>query len=72
MTGTSVGAPHTQPGVPRLRGARTPDVDKVSAGQAGQVGLPEGKPDRCNMDRCPVDPVEGDIPRWILRIKDDC
>ena len=31
-TGTSIGAPHTQPGVPRPRGARTPDVSKVSAG----------------------------------------
>ena len=32
-TGTSIGAPHTQPGVSRLRGARTPDVGKVSASQ---------------------------------------
>ena len=29
----------------------------------GQVGLPEGKPDRCNPDRCPADPTEGVIPR---------
>ena len=54
---------HQRPGVLHLRKTGTPDVDKVSAGQAGQVDLPEGKPDRCNTDRCPADPVEGDIPR---------
>ena len=36
------------------QGARRPD---------GQVGLPEGTPDRCNPDRCPADPTEGVIPR---------
>ena len=57
------GAPPTRPGVLRLYRAGAPDMDKVSADWAGQVGLPEGEPDRCNTDRCPTDPVEGDIPR---------
>ena len=57
-------APPTRPGVPHLyragdtrrgQGVRQPDE---------QVGLPEGKPDRCNPDRCPADPTEGDISRW--------
>ena len=54
---------HQRPGVLHLHRTGTPDADKVSAGWAGQVGLPEGEPDRCNMDRCPADPAEGDIPR---------
>ena len=54
---------HQRPGVLRLHRTGTPDADKVSAGWAGQVGLPEGEPDRCNTDRCLADPVEGDIPR---------
>ena len=62
-TGPAADAPPTRPGVPHLYRTGTPDADKVSAGWAGQVGLPEGEPDRCNMDRCPADPAEGDIPR---------
>ena len=58
MTGTSPGAPHTQLGVSRLRGARTPDAGKVSAGQPDRWTPPEGEPDRCNS----ANPVEGDIP----------
>ena len=57
------GAPPTRPGVLHLYRTGAPDTDKVSAGWAGQVGLPEGKLDRCNPDRCPADPTEGDIPR---------
>ena len=57
-TGTSIGAPLTQPGVSRLRGARTPDAGKVSAGQPDRWTPPEGEPDRCNS----ANPVEGDIP----------
>ena len=57
-TGTSIGVPHTQPGVSRLRGARTLDVGKVSAGQPDRWTPPEGEPDRCNS----ANPVEGDIP----------
>ena len=68
-SGSEKGAHDDRPNRPPAAGCPPPPQDrdtrrdKVSAGQAGQVGLPEGKPDRCNMDRCPVDPVEGDIPR---------
>ena len=58
LTGTSPGAPHTQLGVSRRRGARTPDAGKVSAGQPDRWTPPEGGPDRCNS----ANPVEGDIP----------
>ena len=54
----SPGAPHTQLGVSRLRGARTPDMGSVSAGQPDRWTPPEGEPDRCNS----ANPVEGDIP----------
>ena len=57
-TGASLSAPHTQLGVSRLRGARTPDAGKVSAGQPDRWTPPEGGPDRCNS----ANPVEGDIP----------
>ena len=54
----SLSAPRTQLGVPRLRGARTPDMGNVSAGQPDRWTPPEGEPDRCN----PAEPGKGVIP----------
>ena len=62
-TRASLSAPHTQLGVSRLRGARTPDVGKVSTGQPDKWTPPEGGPDRCNS----ANPVEGDIPEGRFR-----
>ena len=61
----SLSAPRTQLGVPRLRGARTPDMGNVSAGQPDRWTPPEGEPDRCNS----ADPVEGDIPEGRFQDK---
>ena len=53
-------AVHTAGCPPPLQGRDTRRGQGVRR-LAGQVGLPEGEPDRCNPDRCPTDPVEGDI-----------
>ncbi len=57
--GTAVGAPRTHGQVsPASAGHRTPRHRQGVRRPAGQVGLPEGEPDRCN----PAELVEGDIP----------
>ena len=56
------GAAHTAECPPPSQDRGTQRGQGVSR-PAGQVGLPEGKPDRCNPDRCPAELTEGVIPR---------
>ena len=42
----------------------------MSPGRPDRWASLREEPDRCNLDRCPADPTEGDIPEKIPGIKD--